>query len=237
MVMMRFDAVIFDYFGTIAEHDGGGVTLTALLAERGYQLSAELARYYWQDGIDGTEHVEHSRSREQYMAWRRSWLHRLMTECGVPTVEFEAIEAALTEPSARGRMVAYPETATLVASLTSLGVPAAICSNWDWDLRESMAESGLSDGFDVVVSSAWVGARKPHSRIYQHTLDALGVAPERALFVGDTWNCDIEGPQLLGMQALYVRRAEREPDHTAPTDAPAGRPLLDVLELLDAIDA
>src|SRR3954470_11375996 len=193
MDTMDFEAVIFDYYGTVAEHDGGGITLSALLASRGYRLPDELARYYWQDGIDGKEHLEHSQSREHYLAWRRTWLHQLLGECSVPSHDVEGIEATLADPTARGRMVALADTHVVLSQLRDRGVAIAICSNWDWDLHESIEQSGLTDHFDVVVSSAWVGARKPHERIYTHTLDALGVLPERAMFVGDTWLCDVEG--------------------------------------------
>ncbi len=224
--------MIFDYYGTVAEHDGSGVSLASLLAGRGYHLPGELARYYWQDGIDGKEHMEHSQSREHYQAWRRAWLHRLLDECAVPRAEHEEIEAALTDPAARGRMVARPEAHQVLAALADHQIAIAICSNWDWDLRESIDESGLVAEFDVVVSSAWVGARKPHERIYRHTLHALGVAPERALFVGDTWACDVDGPRRMGMTPLYVRGGHREPDHTAPADAMPAE-LVDVLERVD----
>ena len=68
------------------------------------------------------------------------------------------------------------------------------------------------------MSSAWVGARKPHPRIYRHTLEQLGVAPEDALFVGDTWSCDVDGPRAVGLRAVYLRRAHFGPDKTAPAD-------------------
>src|SRR5436305_11871389 len=103
---VRFEAVVFDYYGTVAEHDGTGETLASLLAARGYHLPEELARYYWQDGIDGKEHLEHSESRERYQAWRRAWLHQLLDECSVPRAEHEQISALLADPAARGRMVA-----------------------------------------------------------------------------------------------------------------------------------
>ena len=230
--LASFDAVIFDYYGTVAEHDGQGRTLTAVLAERGYHLPPELARYYWQDGIDGKEHLEHSQSREQYQAWRRASLHQLLDECSVPASEHEEIEAMLTDPAARGRMVALPDAEGVLAALADNGIAIAICSNWDWDLHESIAESGLTAEFDVVVSSAWVGARKPHETIYRHTLAELQIEPERALFVGDTWACDVDGPRRIGMTPLYVRGDAREPDHTAPADAVAGR-LVDVLEVVE----
>ena len=98
------------------------------------------------------------------------------------------------------------------------GLTVAICSNWDWDLLEAIEAAGLTGCADITVSSAWVGARKPHPRIYDHTLGLLGHDPSEVLFVGDTWACDVEGPQSLGMHPVYVRRAHFGPDHTAPDD-------------------
>jgi putative hydrolase of the HAD superfamily len=99
-------------------------------------------------------------------------------------------------------------------------VRVAVCSNWDWDLAEAVDEAGLTEHIELLVSSAWVGARKPHPRIYRHTLEALSVDPARTLFVGDTWNCDVDGPIEHGLKPVYVRRAHREVDHTAPAEKP-----------------
>jgi len=210
----NFDAVVFDYYGTLAEHDGGGVSVARLLAERGYALPPEVARRHWQDGLDGTEHDEHSQSRDHYVAWQQGHFLELLAECGVPSNEHEALFAAVREPGARGSMVPYSDAPGVLLALRAAGVRTAICSNWDWDLRESLEQTHLDELVDLVVSSAWVGARKPHRRIYDHTLRELGVAPERTLFVGDTWNCDVTGPLELGMTVAYVRRPHREPDHT-----------------------
>ncbi len=232
MPMMGFKAVIFDFYGTVAEHDGSGVTLASVLADRGYALRPDLARLYWQDGLDGTAHDEHSRSREHYRAWQQARLSELLRACDVPSDEHDDITATLRHPDSVGRMVAYPEAHAVLDELRARGVAIAICSNWDWDLHESIEQSGLEAAFDVVVSSAWVGARKPHARIYEHTLNGLGITAEHALFVGDTWNCDVEGPSRFGMTPLYVRKPNRERDHTAPDDAPASRPLHDVLDIV-----
>jgi putative hydrolase of the HAD superfamily len=66
------------------------------------------------------------------------------------------------------------------------------------------------------VSSAWVGARKPHPRIYTHTLERLGIGAADAIFVGDTWNCDVAGPLAAGLRPVYLRRAHFGSDLTAP---------------------
>jgi putative hydrolase of the HAD superfamily len=218
---MRYDAVIFDFYGTLAESDGAGLRVTDVVHEHGYEVPAEVARRYWQDGLDGVEHDEHSQSRDHYVAWQRQRLHDLLGECGVDRAEAEVIVAKLRAEGAGPSMVAYDDAAEVLAALRAAGVRVAVCSNWDWDLVEALDGAGLAGLVDVVVSSAWIGARKPHARIYRHTLDTLGVDADRVLFVGDTWNCDVDGPIAHGLRPVYVRRAHREPDVTAPADRPA----------------
>jgi putative hydrolase of the HAD superfamily len=63
-----------------------------------------------------------------------------------------------------------------------------------------------------------VGRRKPDPEIFQRALDALGVAPQEALFVGDTLASDIAGAAALGLrtcQALWFR-ADDDPDGPEP---------------------
>jgi putative hydrolase of the HAD superfamily len=216
-----YEAVVFDFYGTLAESDGSGLRVSDLLTERGYELTADIARRYWQDGLDGIEHDEHSISRDHYIAWQTRRLHNLLGECGVGVTDAEVIVSRLRADGAAPRMRAYPEAGAVLAELRGRGFRVAVCSNWDWDLAEAIDEAGLAEHVDLIVSSAWVGARKPNPRIYLHTLDTLGVDPENTLFVGDTWNCDVDGPLVHGLRPVYVRRAHREPDPTAPTDLPA----------------
>jgi putative hydrolase of the HAD superfamily len=225
---VRYEAVVFDFYGTLAESDGAGLRVSDLLTEHGYELTPDVARRYWQDGLDGIEHDEHSISRDHYVAWQTQRLNTLLAECGVGEVEADAIIGKLRAVGAGPRMHAYDDAAMVLAKLRAEGVRVAVCSNWDWDLAEAVEEAGLTEHVDLLVSSAWVGARKPHPRIYVHTLEALGADPERTLFVGDTWNCDVDGPVEHGLRPIYVRRAHREPDHTAPAERPS-----DVIALPD----
>jgi putative hydrolase of the HAD superfamily len=218
---VRRIAVLFDFYGTLAESDGTGLRVADVLTEHGYELPDDVARRYWQDGLDGIEHDAHSISREHYVAWQTQRLHGLLGECGVERPAAAAIIARLQAEGARPKMRAYDDAAPVLARLHEEGVVVAVCSNWDWDLAEAIEEAGLTAHIDVLVSSAWVGARKPHPRIYLHALGELGVEPSDVLFVGDTWNCDVDGPLAHGMRPIYVRRAHREPDHTAPAETPS----------------
>jgi putative hydrolase of the HAD superfamily len=221
--MTMVKAVLFDFYNTLAETTNFGPSWEDLVAELGYEIPADVRERWWNDGIDGTEHDQHSVSRDHYVAWQHARTRSMLGEVGVPEAAHDDFIARVREISAHNRIDAYTETSAVLRELRERGVVLAICSNWDWDLREAIESAGLTGAVDVVVSSAWVGARKPHPRIYTHTLDQLGIAAEDALFVGDTWACDVDGPRAMGMEAVYLRRAHLGTDHTAPTDAaPSG---------------
>jgi putative hydrolase of the HAD superfamily len=62
--------------------------------------------------------------------------------------------------------------------------------------------------FETVVDSAFVGCRKPESRIYRVMLDRIAMPPEVCLFVDDVEvNC--EGARKAGMSAVHFRDNEQ----------------------------
>jgi epoxide hydrolase-like predicted phosphatase len=62
--------------------------------------------------------------------------------------------------------------------------------------------------FETVVDSAFVGCRKPEARIYEITLERLGLPAEACLFVDDiAVNCD--GARAAGMSAVHFRDNEQ----------------------------
>jgi putative hydrolase of the HAD superfamily len=62
----------------------------------------------------------------------------------------------------------------------------------------------IDELFELVVDSGFEGVRKPDPRIYEVTLERLGVAAEATLFVDDMEvNCD--AARALGMQAVWFR--------------------------------
>jgi len=209
-------AVIFDFYNTLAETTNFGPSWEELVTELGYDLPPDVRERWWNDGIDGTEHDEHSASRDHYVAWQQSRVRAMLGDCGLPSAVQDVFIERVREIGAHNRIDAYAEVGDVLDELRARGVALAICSNWDWDLHEAIESAGLTGSFDVIVSSAWVGARKPHPRIYARTLEELGIAPADALFVGDTYACDVDGPRAAGMRTVYLRREHLGVDHTAP---------------------
>ncbi len=97
------------------------------------------------------------------------------------------------------------ELFAFMRTLHERGYKLAILTNnvREWEpLWRSMLP--VDELFELVVDSGFEGVRKPDPRIYQVTLERLGVAPQAALFIDDTEvNCD--AARQLGMQAVWFR--------------------------------
>jgi len=79
-------------------------------------------------------------------------------------------------------------------------------------------ELGLTPHFDTLVASCDIGYMKPHPKIFEHTLEALAIAPQDAVMVGDSLRADVAGAQALGMTAVWrkPRKLLEEPDGIRP---------------------
>ncbi len=73
---------------------------------------------------------------------------------------------------------------------------------------------GWTDLFDGVVVTGSLPAGKPDGRAFEGILDALGVAPAAAVYVGDHPDADVRGASAAGMTAVQVlgERFERAPE-------------------------
>ncbi|HXY90991.1 MAG TPA: HAD family hydrolase [Acidimicrobiia bacterium] len=228
-------AVLLDFYGTLA-CDVHPLTIDEVLGARGYSVPGHVREQWWQGDLDGIEHVAESQSREHYAAFQQERMLSLLADADVHPGEYEVILAELHAGRSDRKLRAYDEVPDVLRELRARGLTLAICSNWDWDLEPAVAEAGLDDLVDVLVSSAWAGARKPHPRIFRYVLERVARSPRDVLFVGDTWGPDVEGPRALGMDAAYLERDEHWPDTTRPSapalDVPLLRDLAGILELV-----
>jgi putative hydrolase of the HAD superfamily len=104
-------------------------------------------------------------------------------------------------------------------------------------LHRDLEQLGVADRLDVAVFSSEIGWRKPHPAIFERALERLGVAPESALFVGDTLATDVAGAAALGLhtcQALWFRADE---DADAPEPEFQAFTQMDVLNVVRRLSA
>jgi epoxide hydrolase-like predicted phosphatase len=96
--------------------------------------------------------------------------------------------------------------------LRGRGYRLAICTNnvreWEPMWRAMLP---VDEIFDVVVDSAFVGARKPDPEIYELTLARLGVAAPAALLIDDIeLNC--KAAEQLGIRSVWFRATNQAID-------------------------
>lgn len=83
-----------------------------------------------------------------------------------------------------------------------------VVSNFDRRLRAIMEGHDLLRHFERVIISSEVGASKPHARMFQAALVAVGCAAADCLHIGDDLRCDGEGALRAGMGFFHVQRPE-----------------------------
>ena len=129
--------------------------------------------------------------------------------------------------SINGQQVQVPEGGTVLeaARLAGIHVPTlcalrerhavALVSNFDHPpyVRCLLARLGLARHFDAILISGELRIDKPDPRIFRRALDAVGCAPEEALFVGDSLDADIAGAEAVGCRAVLIDMQGRHPDY------------------------
>jgi HAD superfamily hydrolase (TIGR01509 family) len=87
----------------------------------------------------------------------------------------------------------------LVYRVRKLGYKTALLSN-SWG--NQYPRSGWEDMFDAVVISGEVGMRKPEHRIYEFTLQQVGMAAAASIFVDDIFH-NIQAAAEVGMAGIH----------------------------------
>ena len=97
----------------------------------------------------------------------------------------------------------------LMGELKAAGLRMAMLTNnvreWEPVWRSMLP---VDEIFETVVDSGFVGVRKPEARIYEITLERLGLPGEACLFVDDLLP-NIEGAREAGMTAVHFRDNEQ----------------------------
>jgi HAD superfamily hydrolase (TIGR01549 family) len=114
----------------------------------------------------------------------------------------------------------FPDVLDTLRWLRALGYRLGAVTNRGYSgprFYDEMRELGLADLFEVIVISCDVGYLKPHPRIFQHTLERMGLRPGETAMVGDNLRADVEGARTLGMITVWRRPPMGEPVEATET--------------------
>lgn len=206
--------VFFDFAGTLVE----GIPCwehpqIVACREAGREVTpAQVKAAIWAvwGPIEGCAHPEASRSEDAYQQWIGAIEREILRGLDVPPDRLERAAHRVMELQLDPRCYrVYPDVWPTLQALRQRGYHLGIISNFAWRLADLVKDLGLADAFDLILTSAQVGYRKPRQEIFARALQLAGVEPTAALYVGDDPVCDLAGAQAAGIPGLLIDRRRR----------------------------
>jgi len=199
--------------------------------------------------LDGVAFRDQFKSRlDEYFTQRESEfvehttgyiLRTLLAEWGYPAPSETLLQEALTamyRVSEACWLIESESLATL-EQLRLQGYRLGLISNAadDTNVQRLVDQSGLRSYFDVILTSAGLGIRKPNPRIFQVALETWGASPSQAVMVGDTLGADILGARNAGIFSVWVTRRAAAPDNHSHLDTIRPDAVIDNISELPAL--
>lgn len=206
MAKVKYEAVIFDLFGTLVDIFSRREYYD-MLEEMALILSvpqAEFTRLWFgtskQRGTGIFPSIEIN-------------IGHICQELGVSIADKKMKEAASVRFKSVARSMSSVKGGIEVTSrLKSEGYGMALISNCSPEAPVIWEELPFARNFDVTVFSCLVGLRKPDPRIYHLAVEQLSVKPESCLYIGDGDGNELSGAAGVGMQPVLFRDSNEDPD-------------------------
>jgi HAD superfamily hydrolase (TIGR01509 family) len=219
MRMLSVDAVLFDYGRTLVTFDYPADDLLEVLRRFRPRIADALGKpaptaeailkevlLPLEDQIASTSLDEVDYVHVYRAAWHRA---------GLDLPDQLLLDVLDAEQLCWDRAVQVdPDGLQVLSWLDTHGLKRGLCSNAPFPpgmMQRQVDTNGIGELVDAVVFSSSIGRRKPAPEIYLAALDALGVTPGRALFVGDRVREDYEGPMAIGINAVICTAHATEP--------------------------
>ena len=196
----RPEAIVFDLWYTLIcpeQHRPAGVRSTTAIPAL-LQLDPIRFARFWEAQLP-TMYCS-PRPLREYIAEYVSTLGRSLNEA--ETAAFEGVWAA-HDTALR---LPHPQVLGTLSQLIDSEVRLGLLSNAHEREIRHWPESPLSSCFDAVAFSCHIGCAKPWASAYHHILEALGVRPENAVFVGDGASDELRGAREAGFGAVVFMR-------------------------------
>ncbi len=187
----RIDAVLFDFGGVLTSSPFSAIKAWAV--EKGHEPEGLLRTFIGH--AHETSHPFHRAERGELSA------HDMFSEISVEAAKLGIDPAGF---AAGLSMTTRHDVIDYIKGLRADGIALALLTNNFAEMSghwRTMAP--VDDLFDVVVESSSEGMRKPTARIYELTLERLGIPAHRAAFLDDLED-NVTGSQAIGIHSILV---------------------------------
>jgi FMN phosphatase YigB (HAD superfamily) len=247
--MKTYKAVIFDLFDTLVDFDRALIPVVMVdgrevrtTAGETYKALAQHAAHltfdtYYRMLSEVSKELLVVRERDHLEIPARRRFEVLFERLSLPrdASAEECINAMLaTHHRYMHDATVCPSERTQVLEALKHRYPLGLLSNFDSAATglKILDTHGLRPYFSPIHISEDIRYRKPRQEAFMQTAEAMGVAPQDTLFIGDTFALDVVGAKSVGMDAVWFDRRKAPPDlDTATPDYVITR-LHDVLEIL-----
>jgi epoxide hydrolase-like predicted phosphatase len=189
--MEKINAVIFDWGGVLIEDPA-----PALFKYCANAFGVSIEQYVIAFDICINDFQTGAVTEKQF--WTNITKH---LNAPMPKVNFLWTEAFMAAYKPRQEMF------SLASRLRKAGCKTAILSNTEKPVVEIINKQKY-DAFNVTVVSCLEGIAKPERKIYEITLDRLGIPAGQALFIDDKQE-NIEGAKQAGLQTILFKSTEK----------------------------
>lgn len=222
--MSTIKGVIFDYGGTI---DTNGIHWGEVIAEQYRLAGIELERELYRNAY---VHGERSLAKAPVIASQDTF-HTLLRK--KISIQFEYLKdqtqsEQFTDENAEkiadgcySRVKETLETSRGIIASFAKKFPMVLVTNFYGNMPVVLNEFGLEDFFKCIVESSVVGIRKPDPALFAMGVEALHIAAEEIVVIGDSYRKDIYPALTLGCKTVWLKNLcwEEEPiiEGYAPT--------------------
>jgi FMN phosphatase YigB (HAD superfamily) len=139
-------------------------------------------------------------------------IHRFLADAGVPDRHPPEEVDLIVEVFGRHELgtvsPAYADVLHQLRRTHPLGIVSDVWAPSRF-FEAELTRAGVRDLFTVRAWSSDGLSVKPSPRLFRKALDALGVAPAGAVYVGDSLRRDVAGAKAVGMAAVWIENAAR----------------------------
>lgn len=227
---MKYLAVIFDLFGTLADNFSTREYDEAL-GEMASALSIP---------FDDFKKGWYSSSKARNPTAPQGLEERVAFICNGlgARCEQKLVQSAAHVRFAYIRRVMQPRTGAIevLSNIKGRGQKIGLISDCSDEIPVIWPETPLATLFDAAVFSCTVGFRKPDPRIYNLATEQLSIPADRCLYIGDGGSQELSGALKAGMSPVLIRLdAESTEDHLSNRerwDGPTVRSLKEILDMV-----